>query len=104
MLTSFRPSGTHQRMNSHQRLIVGAWMVLFAAAGSLGQLPADVKSDLGPDVPAFRVRPGYKVTRAAARDAVREARFLQFSADGKTLFVSQIESGKIIALRDPDQD
>ncbi len=67
------------------------------------QLPKDLtKSDLGTGVPAFRVRPGYRVTRACAGNAVREARFLEFSSDGKTLFVSQPENGQIVALRDPD--
>lgn len=66
------------------------------------QLPDGVKSDLGPTVPAFRVRPGYRVTRAVADKALKNARFLQFSQDGKTLFVSNREDGWIYALRDPD--
>src|SRR5947207_13988004 len=66
------------------------------------QLPADVKSDLGPDVPAFKVRPGYRVTRAVADKKLRNVRFLQFSQDGKTLFVSNREDGAIYALRDSD--
>src|SRR5688572_30203664 len=70
---------------------------------SFAQLPTDVKSDLGPDVPAFRVRPGYRVTRVVPDRALRGARFLQFSDDGKTLFVSDIENGQIYALRDPDE-
>src|SRR4051812_48478001 len=70
---------------------------------SHGQLPADLKSDLGPDVPAFRVRPGYRVTRALPRDLkLRDARFLEFSEDGKTLFLSQIQEGQIQALSDPN--
>src|SRR4051794_7431769 len=91
---------------------------------TFAQLPADLKSDLGPDVPAFKVRPGYRVTRAVPDDAIRPgaagrattttsqptqaqrrvrrgARFLQFSPDGKTLFLSQSENGTILALRNP---
>jgi glucose/arabinose dehydrogenase len=71
---------------------------------AFAQLPPDIKSDVGADVPQFRVRPGYRVTRAAAPDALREARFLQFSEDGQTLFVSDRENGAIYALRNPDEN
>jgi glucose/arabinose dehydrogenase len=74
-----------------------------SCAIAVAQLPADVKSDLGPDVPVFRVRPGYRVTRVVPNKALNGARFLQFSEDGKTLFVSDIENGAIYALRDPDE-
>ena len=77
--------------------------VVCYGAAAFAQLPADVKSDLGPDVPAFKVRPGYRVTRVVPNKALRGARFLQFSDDGKTLFVSDIENGAIYALRDPDE-
>jgi glucose/arabinose dehydrogenase len=63
-----------------------------------------LKSDVGPTVPALRVRPGYRVTRAVADKKLRGCRFLQFSEDGKTLFVSNGEAGSIYALRDPDAD
>jgi glucose/arabinose dehydrogenase len=79
--------------------------ILILAAHARAQLPDDLKSDLGPNVPAFKVRPGYRVTRAVAPDALRWSRFLQFSADGKTLYVSGNERqrfGSIYALRDPD--
>ncbi|HEY1628462.1 MAG TPA: PQQ-dependent sugar dehydrogenase, partial [Tepidisphaeraceae bacterium] len=77
-------------------------LTLALAAPAFAQLPADVKSDLGPDVPAFKVRPGFRVTRAFADKQLREARFIQFSEDGKTLYVSQGGEGKIIALTEPD--
>ena len=80
--------------------------VAIALAGSvaLAQLPPDLKSDLGPDVPKFKVRPGFRVTRAFPPKAIREARFIQFSEDGKTLYLAQRESGNILALRDPDEN
>src|SRR5258708_40142503 len=89
-------------------------LIAMSSSALFAQLPAEVKSDLGPDVPALRVRPGYRVTRAVPDDAIRPggkaaasqpsqaqrrvrrgARFLQFSADGKTLFLSQSENGTI---------
>ncbi|CAN5629660.1 sorbosone dehydrogenase family protein [soil metagenome] len=77
---------------------------LFLSFSALAQLPRDTKSDLGPDVPAFRVRPGYRVTRVIPDKAVRDIRFIQFSNDGKTLFISDRENGMIYALRDPDEN
>lgn len=94
-------------MHTHfQRIVRPLPLVLVAlCATASAQLPKDVKSDLGPDVPAdIRVRPGYRVTRAAAPKALRGARFLQFSGDGKTLFVSDRRGDAIYALRDPDAD
>src|SRR5262245_890849 len=91
-------------MNSKTRLVFALMIVLAPLNYVRAQLPADLQSDLGPDMPAFKVRPGYRVTRAAAPRALREARFLQFSEDGKTLFVSDRENGAIYALRDPDAD
>jgi glucose/arabinose dehydrogenase len=96
-------------------------VIAITPLGALAQLPMDIKSDLGEGVPPLRVRPGYRVTRAVPDDAIRPggrsgagqpsqaqrrvrrgARFLQFSADGKTLFLSQSENGTILALRDPN--
>jgi glucose/arabinose dehydrogenase len=70
------------------------------------QLPPDVKSDLGPNVPEFKVRPGYRVTRVLPEHKLPAIRFIQFSEDGKTLFVANNDrsSGCIYALRDPDAD
>ncbi len=73
------------------------------ASHSIAQLPDNLKSDLGPDV-KMKVRPGYRVTRALPNKAINEARFIQFSEDGKTLYVAQGREGKILSLRDPDED
>ncbi len=54
----------------------------------------------GADVPAFDVRPGYRVTLAAKVD---NARFMEFGPDG-TLYVSIPTSGEVLALRDEDGD
>ncbi|HTL31318.1 MAG TPA: hypothetical protein VL282_18945 [Tepidisphaeraceae bacterium] len=70
---------------------------------AFAQLPDNIQSDVGPDV-KLKVRPGYRVTRALPNKAISESRFIQFSEDGKTLYVSQIREGKIIALRDPDAE
>lgn len=80
-------------------------VVLSVINAAQAQLPADVKSDLGEGVPAFKVRPGYRVTRALPERArpVQNIRFIQFSEDGKTLFISNREQGEIYALRDPDE-
>ncbi len=56
--------------------------------------------EVGPGVPAFTVRPGYRVTLAASNFG--QARFIEFGDDGNTLFVSQPDAGRIICLRDPD--
>jgi glucose/arabinose dehydrogenase len=78
-------------------------IVVTVASDASAQLPVSVRSDLGPDVPPnIRVRPGYRVTRALPPGKIREARFLQFSADGKTLYISARREGEIYALRDPD--
>src|SRR4051794_5534985 len=77
-------------------------LVLVGGSSAQAQLPPEIKSDLGPDVPAFKVRPGYRVTRALPNKKVKNIRFIQFSQDGKTLFISNREDGEIYALRDPD--
>ncbi len=53
------------------------------------------------DVPAFEIRKGYKVTLAAADFG--PARFMALDDKG-VLFVSQPQTGKVIALRDKDGD
>lgn len=55
---------------------------------------------LGPGVPKFWVRPGYRVTRAAE---VPGARFLEVGDDG-TLYVSRPNPGEILALKDKNRD
>src|SRR4051812_10544266 len=80
-------------------------VALFFALTASAQLPMDLKnSDLGPGMPPFRVRPGFRVTRALPdkQPGVRDARFIEFSVDGKTLFLAQRHEGNILALRDPD--
>ena len=63
---------------------VATLCVALLTTSAFAQLPADTQSDLGPGVPAFKVRPGYRVTRAlpAKFPGQRTARFLEFSADG----------------------
>lgn len=61
---------------------------------------ADDTAALGPGVPPFWVRPGYRVTLAA--DELDDARFLAFDDKG-TLYVSEPKFGIILALHDPDQ-
>ena len=60
--------------------MIGAFILSMSAVRAFAQLPPDVKSDLGPDVPAFKVRPGYRVTRALPNKKVKNIRFIQFSA------------------------
>lgn len=79
--------------------------LILTASTALAQLPDGIKSDLGPDVPNFKVRPGYRVTRVSPvkTPGMRDARFMQFSGDGKTLYLSQRRDGSILAFRDPDE-
>ena len=62
-------------------------LVAVVVSVAFAQLPGDLKSDLGEGVPAFKVRPGYRVTRAVPEKKLREGRFIQFSEDGKTLYL-----------------
>jgi glucose/arabinose dehydrogenase len=88
------------------RFLVALLGCLALASPLPAQLPDDLRSDLGPDVPAFKVRPGFRVTRAIPLKAkgLRDARFMEFSGDGKVLFLSQHRDGSILAFRDPDAD
>ena len=75
------------------------FLLAFAAlvtgiAATRAALPA-----LGPGVPSFTVRPGFRVTLAASH--LSEARFLCFDNHG-TLFVSGPGHGQILALRKAD--
>jgi glucose/arabinose dehydrogenase len=56
---------------------------------------------VGDGVPAFTVRPGYRVT-LVAKD-LGEARFMAFDEAG-TLYVSQPKEGNVLALKDTDND
>ncbi|MGB7158687.1 MAG: hypothetical protein WBD40_11510 [Tepidisphaeraceae bacterium] len=80
--------------------------LLLIPSVSRAQLPDGLKSDLGPGVPNMKVRPGYRVTRAIPEKVkgIRDARFMQFSGDGKTLYLSQRRDGSILAFRDPDAE
>ncbi|MEX0776689.1 MAG: PQQ-dependent sugar dehydrogenase [Phycisphaeraceae bacterium] len=66
---------------------------LYAAPAEQGQR--------GPGVPAFTVRPGYRVTLAAER--VGEGRFIEFDDKG-TLYLAGIRNGKVWAWKDKDGD
>lgn len=65
------------------------------------QEPPRARGVVGNEVPAFTVRPGYRVT-LVAKD-LGEARFLAFDTAG-TLYVSQPNAGSILALKDIDGD
>lgn len=70
---------------------------LFAfSAGLMVPALAQNSAQLGPGVPQFQVRPGYKVTLAA--ENFGEARFMEFDDKG-TLYVSQPGTGTIASLR-----
>ena len=77
--------------------LVTPLLVLPGAAFAAAAAPSDT---LGPGVPAFTVRPGFRVTLAAEK--LDEARFLEFDDKG-VLYVSQ-PRGNIVALRDKDGD
>ena len=78
-------------------------MLTAAIAVVLASLPTFDGSDgrVGEGVPAFQVRPGYRVT-LAAKD-INRARFLETDGEG-TIFVSQPNEQTILALRDEDGD
>ncbi|MBL0921703.1 MAG: PQQ-dependent sugar dehydrogenase [Phycisphaerales bacterium] len=75
---------------------MGLTPLLFVAASLTQPAPARQAGA----VPAFDVRPGYRVSLAAEID---NARFLEFGPDG-TLYVSIPTSGEVLALRDEDGD
>jgi len=56
-------------------------------------------SQVGPDVPPFTVRPGYRVDLVAQN--IGEVRFIEFGKKG-TLYVSEPRAGKIITLQEKD--
>ena len=75
--------------------------LLAAASPALAQDATPAAGSVGPGVPPFVVRPGFRVTLAA--DDLGEARFLQFGDDG-TLYLSQPGKGTILGLKDKDGD
>ena len=78
-----------------------AFAVAFGCSRAVNQQIAPQNGAVGEGVPAFQVRPGYRVTLAA--DGLQNARFLETDGQG-TVFVSQPAPGSIIALRDRDGD
>lgn len=78
------------------RFLCLASAFLFIASGVTA---AELKGEVGPNVPAFTVRPGFRVTLASEK--LDDARFLCFDDKG-TLYVSQPMKGQVVALRDPD--
>jgi glucose/arabinose dehydrogenase len=72
-----------------------------ASADEPAASPVPAAGIVGPGVPAFKVRPGYKVTLAA--DKLDQVRFLELGDHGE-LYVSQPDKAKIMCLRDPDAD
>src|SRR5688572_30763999 len=82
------------------RITMLAAAVLGLSAGlAAAQEPA--KGEVGPGVPAFNVRPGYKVTAATAQ--LDDARFIELDDQG-TLYLSQPKKERILSLKDKDGD
>jgi glucose/arabinose dehydrogenase len=79
--------------------LAAAFLVTILGAAPAPQDAPKAKGVVGEGVPAFIVRPGYKVT-LVAKD-LDEARFLAFDDKG-TLYLSQPKAGAILALRDTD--
>jgi glucose/arabinose dehydrogenase len=76
---------------------------LLAAAISLSFIATSFAADrVGPGVPTFWVRPGYKVT-LAAENFGRDVRFVEVDDKGR-LYVSQPSQQKIVQLTDKDGD
>src|SRR6478735_5807758 len=82
-----------------RRVVAGLASVL-AMSSSLA-MAQEKQGTVGPGVPAFTVRAGYKVTLAA--DKLDEARFIEFDDKGN-LYLSQPGKGRIMQLRDTDGD
>ncbi len=76
-----------------RRHLLAGWVLLVGTAAALAAGPPA----LGPGVPDFTVRPGYRVTVAA--DHLEEARCMALDDRG-TLYVSQIGHGQVVALSD----
>ncbi|HEX4123088.1 MAG TPA: PQQ-dependent sugar dehydrogenase [Tepidisphaeraceae bacterium] len=80
--------------------ICGGWHSSAVAAEAPAAKPA--MGTVGPGVPAFVVRPGYRVTMAVPRDkGIPQARFLTMDPKG-TLYISEPQHGTILACKDPD--
>jgi glucose/arabinose dehydrogenase len=101
--TSRLPSSVaQQRIEGASMRMLGAIVgVLALTASASAQDVPKPRGIVGEGVPAFTVRPGYKVT-LVAKD-LDECRFLAFD-DAGTLYVSQPKAGAIVALRDTDSN
>jgi len=86
-------------MTFRKAFLVAALALTFCAAAVAEVLPTG--GEVGPGVPPFSVRPGYRVTLAA--ENLGESRFMEFDDKG-TLYLSQPAAGVIMALRDKDGD
>src|SRR3954469_7011818 len=85
-----------------QSLTLALLVVVSVSRPSLAQQDAPkAQGVLGEGVPAFAVRPGYRMT-LVAKD-LEEVRFMAFDESG-TLYVSQPKAGAILALRDVDNN
>ena len=77
--------------------MIGMGVLCFALGNSgFGQT---TNSNIGPGVPPFTVRPGFKVSLVA--ENIGQVRFIEFGEKG-ILYVSQPASGTIITLREHD--
>jgi glucose/arabinose dehydrogenase len=84
---------------SPRKTLVAAILALTSCNLGAENLPSG--GEVGPGVPPFSVRPGYRVTLAAEK--LGEARAMEFDDKG-TLYLSQPAAGAIQALRDTDGD
>lgn len=71
------------------------WSCLLVIAALTAPVAAAGNGTVGPGVPPFTVRPGYRVTLVAK--GIANCRFLQFDGHGR-LFVSEPGPGKILIL------
>ncbi len=71
------------------------WSCLLVIAALTAPVAAADNGTVGPGVPPFTVRPGYRVTLVAK--GIANCRFLQFDGHGR-LFVSEPGPGKILIL------
>ena len=76
-------------------------LVVFTSAGGVARAADAPGGEVGPGVPKFQVRPGYRVTLAA--DKLDNARSLEVDDNG-TLYVADNKGGTITSLRDKDGD
>jgi glucose/arabinose dehydrogenase len=84
-------------------LLVGASSASSVSAQSMQYAPQLARTgSVGPGVRPFVVREGFRVTLAT--NDIGNTRFIEMSGDGKTLFVSQPNRNKVLALQDKNND